>query len=285
MPDSPPETPAQSGEDGPLTGRRIIVPESRELKLFSGMLEAAGATVIRCPMVAIVDVEDFGPVDAWLGRLAAGALDDLIFFTGEGVSRLIARAETLGAGAAVRAAMAASRKIVRGPKPIRALRQIGLSADLVAEPPTTDGVITVLRDLALSGRRVGVQLFPSSGSEPLTDILLSMGAIVDPVLPYRYVDDVDDDAIAALIGEMAAGQIDLIAFTSAPQVHRLVRVAQRLRMEPDLAAAFQVTKVATVGPLTSEAVEKAGGRVSMAPTRSFHLKPLVAAIVAALQAE
>ena len=34
---------------GGLEGRRIVVPESRELDLFVSMLERQGATAIRCP--------------------------------------------------------------------------------------------------------------------------------------------------------------------------------------------------------------------------------------------
>jgi uroporphyrinogen-III synthase len=53
-----------------LQGRRIAVPESRELDLFAGMLERQGAVAIRCPLVSIHDVEDAAPVQVWLKRLA-----------------------------------------------------------------------------------------------------------------------------------------------------------------------------------------------------------------------
>src|ERR1700722_7601395 len=76
----------------PLVGRRIVVPESRELDLFARMLEAQGAATIRCPMVTITDADDPAPVEAWLRRLAGGGFDDLILLTGEGLRRLMAAA-------------------------------------------------------------------------------------------------------------------------------------------------------------------------------------------------
>src|SRR5215207_2907238 len=81
---------------GALSGRRIVVPESRELDLFVSMLERQGATAIRCPMVTIHDAEDPAPVEAWLRRLAESGHDTLVFMTGEGVVRLLRFARLAG---------------------------------------------------------------------------------------------------------------------------------------------------------------------------------------------
>src|SRR5256885_14535425 len=53
------------------------------------------------------------------------------------------------------------RKITRGPKPARALRELGLKPDLPAPTPTTAGIIAALGSLELKGRRVGVQPYRS----------------------------------------------------------------------------------------------------------------------------
>src|SRR5580658_5839596 len=73
-----------SDATGPLAGRRIVVPETRELDLFARMLEERGAAIIRCPMVAIADTPDAAVVEAWLNRVIGGGLDDLVLMTGEG---------------------------------------------------------------------------------------------------------------------------------------------------------------------------------------------------------
>src|SRR5579871_4949369 len=88
-----------------LAGRRILVPESRELDLFCRMLEARGATAVRCPLVRILPLEDVRPLEAWLTRLAANEFDDLILLTGEGLRRLLAVARANGTGDAIIAAI------------------------------------------------------------------------------------------------------------------------------------------------------------------------------------
>ena len=57
-------------------------------------------------------------------------MDDLVFLTGEGLRRLLATAERIGLRAEVIAALGRARKMTRGPKPARALNEVGLSSDL-----------------------------------------------------------------------------------------------------------------------------------------------------------
>src|ERR1700733_12524365 len=106
---------------GALAGRRIVVPETREIELLAGMLEQHGAEIIRCPLVAIRDVADPAPVLAWIGRFIAAPPDDLVVYTGEGLQRLHALAATDGLDEKFVAALIPARKITRGPKPARRL--------------------------------------------------------------------------------------------------------------------------------------------------------------------
>jgi uroporphyrinogen-III synthase len=267
---------------GALRGRRIVVPESRELDLFCAMLERRGAETLRCPMVAIRDVPDPAPVEAWLHRLAASAFPDLVLLTGEGVTRLLGHARRIGIEHEAKEGFTRARVVVRGPKPARALREAGLSPGLSAQGPTTEGVIATLRGLDLSGRTVGVQLYPGNPNEPLTGYLAEAGARADPVLPYAYASDEEDERVGAVLRLMAAGAVDLIAFTSTPQVRRLKDVAHRFGMDAEWREALRRTRVAAVGPVTAEAVEAAGGRAGIVPPANFHLKPFVTEIVAAL---
>src|SRR5215471_2289488 len=113
-------------ESQPLAGRVIAIPETREIELFVAMLERRGATVVRCPMVAIRDAPDPAPVIDWSHRLAAGAFDDVILLTGEGLRRILSCIETHDPTLRenfVRA-LASARKTTRGPKPARALREL-----------------------------------------------------------------------------------------------------------------------------------------------------------------
>jgi len=231
-----------------LSGRRIVVPETRELGQLVRMLEERGAKAVPCPMIAIRDAPDPAPVEAWLRRFAEGTCDDLVLMTSEGLRRLLGFARRLALEPAFLAALGATRRITRGPKPVRALREIGLAADVSADEPTTEGVIAALERHNLNGHRVGVQLYPDNANERLLKFLKGAGAEPDPVLPYVYASEADDARVIAVIAEMAAGQIDAIAFTCAPQVRRFRDVARASGREAELLQGFERIAVAAVGP-------------------------------------
>lgn len=267
---------------GPLTGRRIALPEHRELDRLARMLEAEGAEAVRCPLVAIRDAPDPAPVAAWIDRLIAKPCDDLILLTGEGVRRLHALAKSRDVGESFVAALGAGRAVIRGPKPGRALRELGLKEGLRAVAPTTDGVIETLSGEDLRGHRVGVQLYPDNPNAKLLDFLRAAGAEVDAVLPYAYASDADDRRVGALIDELTGGRLDAIAFTSSPQIHRLFEYAKSAGREAALAAGLGRTSVAAIGPVTAAALARRGVNVAIAPSGRYFMKPLVTAIVEAL---
>lgn len=264
----------------PLAGRTIAVPESRAIEVFAALLERRGARVIRCPLVAIRDAADPAPVLDWSRRLAAGALDDLILLTGEGLTRILACIEQQEP--ALRApfveALGRMRKITRGPKPAKALRELGLKPEIAAEPPTTDGVIASLRGLDLRGRRVGVQLYGTEPNRLLIDFLAGAGAEVSAVAPYVYADAADEKAVRSLVEEMRAGRVDAIAFTSSAQVERLVTVAS----EEGARSALANTLVAAIGPIVANTLRRHGIDARLMPEESFFLKPLTSVLEEAL---
>ena len=151
-----------------------------------------GGVAYRCPFISICNASDATPIVAWLHKLAAGEFDDSVLLTGEGVVRLVNHfARSAGIEEPVLEALRKVRTVSRGPKPARALRTLGLRASMVADMPTTEGVITTLAREDLKGRRVGVQLFGEEPNEMLIDFLLEQGAQVFTVAPYVYVPSPD----------------------------------------------------------------------------------------------
>ena len=88
-----------------LTGRRIVVPETRELGQLLRMLEERGADTVPCPVIAIRDAPDPVPINAWLRRFAKGTCNDLVLMTGEGLRRLLGFARRLDPEPAFRVAL------------------------------------------------------------------------------------------------------------------------------------------------------------------------------------
>jgi uroporphyrinogen-III synthase len=266
----------------PLSGKTIALPESRELDRMARLLEEAGAATVRCPLIAILDAPDPAPVDAWLHTLVTEGVHDLILLTGEGLRRLLKRAEAIGLRDRVIEAVARARKITRGPKPARALHEIALSADLPALVPTSKGVMDTLAKEDLANRRVGLQLYGTDPNEPLVRFLVAKGAIVRTVAPYVYAPASDEDKVANLIASLERDEIDVIAFTSASQVVRLFAVADVRKAEAALRAGLARTKVAAIGPIVSSTLEERGVRPDIVTKQPFVMERMIAAIVTAL---
>jgi uroporphyrinogen-III synthase len=259
-----------------LAHRTIAVPEARELDVFAGLLERRGAKVIRCPLVAIKDAPDPAPVLAWVRDFASHRWDDFILLTGEGLRRILScidRNEPALRSPFI-ARLAEIRKITRGPKPARVLRDLGLKSDIAADEPTTGGVIAALQRENLRDHHVAVQLYGSDPNVRLIEFLRGAGATVHTVAPYIYADAIEDAAVTALLTQMNSGAIDAIAFTSTPQVERLFTVGP----ENLVRSALTKTRIAAIGPVVRSALEKHGISVSYMPEDSFFMKPLVSTL-------
>jgi len=258
----------------PLEGRTIALAEGRQLEELAQMLEAEGAGVLRCPMIGMLDPPDPRPVAQWLRELTADSFGYVVLLTGEGLRRLVATAERENIREAVIAALGQTRLVVRGPKPVRALREVGLAPTLVAAAPTTDGVIETLRGEALQGQTVGVQLY-SEANPPLVEFLQAAGASVRAVQPYVYAPAADADRVVDLIGQMAKGAVDALVFTSSPQVDRLFAVAHERKLDDELRNGLGQTSVAAVGPIVADNLRQRGIEVAIVPPQGFVMKNLV----------
>lgn len=263
-----------------LKDLKILVPESRELDLFARMLEAEGATALRCPLVRILDLDDTDQAKSWIEHAIAGTFADIVWLTGEGLRRLLPIAEKMNRREDFVAALAPVRHITRGPKPVRALRELGIAPGLAAASPTSQGVLDALASEDLTGRAIGVQLYPGDGAQALPAALRARGAKVWTVTPYRYASDAETADVAKIIHRLAAGEIGLVVFTATPQVERLFQVAGESGLVQELAAALARTPLAAVGPVVEQALHQHGLAPALRPDGNFHLKPLVRAIQA-----
>ena len=207
---------------------------------------------------------------------------ELVILTGEGLRRLLGRAERIGKHAEAVAAIGRLRTITRGPKPARALKDVGLSPTIAARVPTSAGVAELLATLELKGRRVGLQLYGTEPNLPLVSAIEACGATVRTVAPYVYAPAADEERVASFIAAMGAGTLDAVAFTSASQVDRLFDVAEKRQLLDALRAGLARTKVASVGPVVTESLTDRGVTIAIGLDHGFVMKNLCNAIAATL---
>ena len=266
-----------------LNGYRILILETREEAQFSRLLAEQGADVLQCPMFAINDAPDPAPIEAWIRRCIDKPFDDLVLLTGEGLRRLMKVTRRIGVEPDFVAALGQARKFARGPKPGRALREIGLEPQRTTEKPTSEGMIDMLSRTDLGGHRVGLQLYPDKDHSALVGAISAQGAEVDTVLPYVYDAKAADANIVTAIEEMAKGRVDAIALTNLGQIRRLVETARAHGWEDRLREGFQRTPIASVGPAVSDELKSHGLRTDISPADgAYFMKPLISAMAAAL---
>jgi len=232
-------------DDGPLTGRTILVAgsEDRVPKLGEALSEQ-GARVVRFPTVAIGPPPDFGPLDAALGEWSS--FDWVVFTSAHGVEAVVKRARDLRVNLRnTRARIAAVGPVTRA-----ALERNGLPADVVPREYLTDAIAGAMGDVA--GKRV---LLPRSriSRQSLPERLRAAGAEITQVDAYDAVParDIGGDALQTAF--------DYVVFTSASSAENLATL-----MPPDrFARLVERTPAAAIGPVTAEAARILGFRVAV----------------------
>src|SRR5882672_6539226 len=266
-----------------LNGYRILILETREEAQFSRLLTEQGADVLQCPMFTIHDAPDAAPIEAWIRRCIEKPCDDLVLMTGEGLRRLMKVARRIELDQEFIAALGRPRKFARGPKPGKALREIGLEPQVTTEKPTSEGIAEMLARIDLGGHRVGLQLYPDKDHSVLIGAIKAQGAEVDTVLPYAYDAQAADANIVTAIDEMAEGRVDAIALTNLGQIRRLVEVARARGCEDRLRKGLGQTPIASVGPAVSDELKALGLRTDIYPADdAFFMRPLISAMATEL---
>ena len=242
----------------PLENITVGITEHRYTKEFATLFARLGARVDACPLLEEKPVENRDELRHFVRLLLSDGLDMMIFLTGVGAKFLISEAESINLKDQFLRALEKLTVVVRGPKPVAALRQFGVRVDVIPEKPTTDGVIDALQTRDLEGIRVGVQLYGTPNPE-LVSALESRGARVAPVQVYAYGAAADRDSVQAFITRIVKRELQVVTFTSAPQVRMLFDIASELRLTDELERALKNgVLIASIGEVTSRALGERG---------------------------
>jgi len=257
-----------------LAGLRVVSFEARRADELATMLARHGAEVVRAPALREQPLGASPEALELARRLEAGEVDLVVLLTGVGTRALAA---ALGAGPRPGALLARTRIVARGPKPLAALRELGIAgAHPVPEPFTWRQVLEVVDGLGVPrGGLAAVQEYgaPVPG---LVDGLVHRGLRVLSVPVYRWALPEDPRPLAAAAAALARGAADVAVFTNAAQVEHLFRAAA----DPEaLRRGVARAVVASVGPVCSEALEAHGiaPDLEASPPKMGPLVALVAA--------
>jgi uroporphyrinogen-III synthase len=242
-----------------LAGLRVVVFESRRAAELARMLERHGATVLSAPALREAPLPP-SPAIAELARaLAAGEVAALVLLTGVGTRALAP--ELAPDPVALPALFAKTRVVARGPKPLAALRELGVAGAVpVPSPNTWREVLATLDGLRLApGSLVAVQEYGGPPRELLRG-LAARGHRTLSVQVYRWALPADTTALRAGIAAIVGRAADVAVFTSATQVEHAFQVADDADA---LRTAFARVAVVSIGPVCSEALDAHGVAVDL----------------------
>src|SRR5947208_1269744 len=235
------------------------------------LITTYGGEPIVAPSMREVPLESNTEALAFAACLIDGKFDMVIFLTGVGTRALLNIVETAHKRDEYIASLQRVKVVARGPKPVAALREIGITPAITApEPNTWHELLSALDDAAkqgssLQGAHVAIQEYGVSNPELLAG-LKERGAQVTRVPVYQWVLPHDLAPLRAAISAIAEGTVDVALFTTAVQAVHLFQVAAEMNLEEPVRNGLNRAIVASIGPTTSEELERRGIRADLEPS-------------------
>jgi uroporphyrinogen decarboxylase len=209
--------------------------------------------------------ENLAAVD-FAHRLITGQIDVAIFLTGVGVRYLVQQIERHVDRRRFLDALSDIKTVVRGPKPLAALRELGLTPSLQVPEPNTwrELLVTLDAHLPVANLVVGLQEYGVTNRSLIAG-LEARGATVLQVHVYDWALPSDTAPMEANVRRIIDGEADVVMFTSANQVYNLFHLADDLGLSQSLRDGLPHVVVASVGPTTSEALRAHDVAVDIEP--------------------
>jgi uroporphyrinogen-III synthase len=255
---------------GGFEGRTVLSFESRRSAEIAKLIETYGGRAMVAPATREVPAASDADVSRFVTALLEGRIDLVIFLTGVGTRALARAVEPFCSRDQFLGSLSKVPVVARGPKPVAALKELGVPiAWNVPEPNTWREILQLLdvNKVPLQGRRVAVQEY-GIPSKDLMDGLKKRGAEVLAVHVYNWALPEDVTPLRNAIKAVLGSDVDVVLFTAAIQVHHLVQVAEEMGSRESLISALRKLniKIASIGPVTSEALGEYGIPVTLEPT-------------------
>jgi uroporphyrinogen-III synthase len=247
---------------------RVALLEARRESELGSLVRRHGGEPVCVPALREVECDCAGSAALAIDASAKeGAVVALA--TGVGLDRWLAIAATLGRREELHAALAKATLVCRGPKPVAVLKREGLVAQVRAPAPhTTKEFLSALEGVDVHDRDA-VFIHDGGGSHTVPDALSARGARVVEVQPYAWALPRDPAALRELVGDIVAGRVDAVAFTTQIQAKHLFDVAESLGSRVALAEALRArVTVAAIGPTTARVLADLGAPAHVVPAQS-----------------
>ena len=223
------------------------------------LIRRQGGEPFVAPALREAPLEDHAAIHRFAERLFAGEFEMMILLTGVGARQLNRVLDGRLPEALRRVTV-----VARGPKPVAALREMGIAPAVIApEPNTWREVLAAIQ--GRPERRIAVQEYGRPNPE-LLGALRAQGAEVDAVRVYQYALPENPEPLREAARRLAAGEFQVTLFTTAAQVGHLLQVAREQGIEEPALRGLRACMLGSIGPTTTEALEEFGLRPDFEPS-------------------
>lgn len=236
-----------------FAGIAVAAFESRMAMEMTRLIERYGGRPSVAPALRELPIQD-NPAALRFGvRLIEGLVDVLVLMTGVGTTALFDILKSRHPMSSIMVGVKQAAIVARGPKPVAALKVLGIAPTLVVPEPNTwvDVVSTLDEYRPVKGLRVAVQEYGSSNPEFL-EALKVRGADVFPVPVYKWGLPEDLAPLRLVLAEVLAGNIAVMLITNAAQIDHVMQLLEQEGKVPLFRETCKTMVVASIGPTASE---------------------------------
>jgi uroporphyrinogen-III synthase len=218
-----------------------------------------------------------------LPEIEAGKFDILILMTGVGARTLNQVFLTKYPQERIIAALEKTQLVARGPKPVAALKELGLTAAITVPEPNTWREVFVSLEAAMTvrGKQIAVQEYGIPNTEIVSG-LQERGATVKTIAVYRWALPEDLTPLRDAMEKILRGGADAALFTNGAQVEHLFRVAAYDKADEKLRRALKSLAIGSIGPICTRVLEQYGLKPDIEPEHP-KMGSLIAEVAASVQ--
>ena len=236
-----------------FNGLTIAAFESRMAAEIIRLIEHHGGVPLVTPALREIPLDDNSSALKFGVQLTTERVDLLILLTGIGTTALFDLLKTRYPWPSIVEVLKQTALVARGPKPVTALKALGLQPTLtVPEPNTWIDLISTLDEYRpVKGLRVAVQEYGASNPD-LLEALKQRGAEVFQVPIYRWALPEDLGLLRQALNNIIDGKVSVLLITNAAQVDHVMQVLEKDGKVEPFRAALKKMVVASIGPTASE---------------------------------
>ncbi|MCA9240589.1 MAG: uroporphyrinogen-III synthase, partial [Planctomycetales bacterium] len=250
-----------------FAGLKVLSLESRRGEDMARLIARCGGAAHVSPSMRESPIDSNRPAVEFAHRVLAGQVDAMILLTGVGVRYFIDAVERHVDRQALLDALSDIPTIARGPKPVAAMKELGLTPTYrVPEPNTWRELLALLdQQLPVANLCIGLQEYGAANPSLIAG-LEARGARVEQLRVYNWRLPEDVEPLRDNIRRIVRGEADVLLLTSAQQAEHLLQVADQLEQRDALRHALDRVVVASIGPTTSERLRALGLPVDFEPS-------------------